>query len=253
VFRIPSLFQYFLPDFRDSASSLARDVDEEIFKPIKSTMIKIYGDGAPYRPSSSLVQFYEEEPEHPNMDRDVLLKEIEDPTPVQPKVEIVKTTALETAEEVKELNDLEKRVEAKVDMVKANPAPAVKFTPVNFTAPAPKPAAPIAEAPIQKMVTPESPNQNSLERLASLKLSKTFVMPKGGNNSFTLDKGKEGMGSEINKPLRPLDTSPLEKVEEKIPSTSSQSAVEKAEPDPKPYIPPAPKQYSVDPYREPIN
>src|SRR3989344_1248469 len=72
------------------ASTLARDIDEEIFKPIKNTMIKLYGDGAPYKPSSTLVQFYEEEEEHKALDKDALLKEIENPAEAVVRREEVK-------------------------------------------------------------------------------------------------------------------------------------------------------------------
>jgi hypothetical protein len=62
------------------ASVLARDVDENIFKPIKETMIHLYAGRAPYKPSSSLVQYYEEDDEHPELSKENILREIEDPT-----------------------------------------------------------------------------------------------------------------------------------------------------------------------------
>jgi len=69
------------------ASVLARDIDENIFKPVKETMTHLYAGRAPYKPSSSLVEYYEEDDEHPSLNKDTLLKEIEDPEPSQVKKE----------------------------------------------------------------------------------------------------------------------------------------------------------------------
>ncbi|MES2409176.1 MAG: hypothetical protein V4509_02635, partial [Patescibacteria group bacterium] len=82
------------------ASVLARDIDENIFKPIKETMVGLYAGRAPHKPSSSLVQYYEEDEEHPSLDKQTLLKEIEDPTPAEVKTEtmvtMVKNTKIDT-------------------------------------------------------------------------------------------------------------------------------------------------------------
>ncbi|MES2060072.1 MAG: hypothetical protein V4438_03515 [Patescibacteria group bacterium] len=192
------------------ASVLARDIDENVFKPIKTTMIKIYADGAPYKPSSSLVQFYEEDDEHKELDKDTLLREIENPTAVKPKVEIVVTTstALETMEEVKEQKEME-----------------VKFTPTAVVTAPPSREGPHPDLPSRgepavagRGVNPETPAISMLEKLASMKLNQTFVMPKGEPD---------------------LNPKPFV------------SAA--AKPDATPYIEPAPKTYAADPYREPLN
>lgn len=74
------------------ASSIVRDIDEEILKPIKETLISLYADGAPNRPSSSLVQYYEEDESHPSLDKDAILSEIEKPVESPVKKEIVAHT-----------------------------------------------------------------------------------------------------------------------------------------------------------------
>lgn len=66
------------------ASSIVRDIDEEIFKPIKELMVKTYADGAPYRPKSSLRTSHEDE-NHEDIERDELLKSIEEPEVSQVK------------------------------------------------------------------------------------------------------------------------------------------------------------------------
>ncbi|MDQ5950169.1 MAG: hypothetical protein QG585_109 [Patescibacteria group bacterium] len=60
------------------ASVIAHDVDEEILKPIKELMVKTYADGAPFRPKSSLQVTHEDE-NHEGIERDELLRSIEEP------------------------------------------------------------------------------------------------------------------------------------------------------------------------------
>ena len=229
------------------ASALARDIDEEIFKPIKNTMIKIYGDGAPYKPSSTLVQFYEEEEEHKALDKDALLKEIENPAEAVMRREEVKTTELETVEEVKELKDMARLLtpersdggqEKKAGMGSPHPDPLLNKERVS------KPIGKTGEVEIKKigmhLDNPPPPQEgisSTLDRLASLKLSKTFVMPKTAISeelsavSFQ-DVPKSGIAE--------VKDQKLEAKSSKLEAT-------------KPYTPPAPKKYSADPYREPLS
>ncbi len=60
------------------ASVIAHDVDEDIFKPIKELMVKTYADGAPYKPKISLKDAHEDE-DHDSLQRDELLRSIEEP------------------------------------------------------------------------------------------------------------------------------------------------------------------------------
>ena len=215
------------------ASALARDIDEEIFKPIKNTMIKLYGDGAPYKPSSTLVQFYEEEEEHQALDKNTLLKEIENPAEAVVRREEVKTTELETVEEVKELKDMARLLTPE----RSDGGQEKKFTPPN---PPQKggqeagPSLPLGKG--QGWVNPEGIS-STLDKIASLKLSKTFVMPKTAISeelsavSFQ-DVPKSGIAE--------VKDQKLEAKSSKLEAT-------------KPYTPPAPKKYSADPYREPLS
>lgn len=203
------------------ASALARDIDEEIFKPIKNTMIKLYGDGAPYKPSSSLVQFYEEDEEHKALDKDTLLKEIENPPEAIVRKEEGRATALETQEEVKELKDMERKAGV-------NTQRPIEIKKVGMHLEGAR-------------ATPEGIS-STLDKLASLKLSKTFVMPRGSE-----EVGKVGsvgevkkIGSEEEQQKRVAPASPLPNLPPSTPSASE------------PYTPPAPKKYGTDPYREPL-
>ena len=215
------------------ASTLARDIDEEIFKPIKNTMIKLYGDGAPYKPSSTLVQFYEEEEEHQALDKNTLLKEIENPAEAVVRREEVKTTELETVEEVKELKDMARLLTPE----RSDGGQEKKFTPPNPPQKGGQEAGtslPLGKG--QGWVNPEGIS-STLDKIASLKLSKTFVMPKTAISeelsavSFQ-DVPKSGIAE--------VKDQKLEAKSSKLEAT-------------KPYTPPAPKKYSADPYREPLS
>lgn len=199
------------------AASLARDIDDEIFRPIKATMIKIYGDGAPLKPSSSLVQFYEEEEEHHNIDKDVILREIENPVAPVVRKEEVKIMALETAEEVEEQKEMARL---------SSPAASTnggqeKKVSVNTDVNTEKKIEINTEIPKATI-----PNISMLDKIASLKLSQTTVMPKADNTSAS------GV-SEAQNPVRP--TAPA------APNIASA-----------PQTPPPPKSVSPDPYREPL-
>jgi hypothetical protein len=63
---------------RVEASMLVKDLDEELFKPIKELMVRIYADGAPFKPAT-LQTIDETEEDHMNLDKTDILKEIEDP------------------------------------------------------------------------------------------------------------------------------------------------------------------------------
>jgi carbamoylphosphate synthase large subunit len=204
------------------AAAIARDVDEEIFKPIKQSMVKLYGDGAPYKPSSSLVQFTESDEEHKELDKDALLREIENPAVVKPRIETMVTTSkiLETEKEVKDLKAMESKAGMSMQPQIAKTSEAPKLSTVER-----------AEAPkeIPKM-------ESMMEKIAAMKLSKTFVMPKAGE--------------EISTPIggAPLARASATAKPDIAPAPSSPKPVSNSTP----YTPPSPRSYPVDPYREPL-
>jgi len=195
------------------ASSIVRDVDEEILKPIKETLRSLYADGAPNRPSSSLVQYYEEGDDHPSLDKDALLKEIEEPvaspirkeTVMQPASEVASSqaskqnsreipnkltslpaneleiyheeivgtsnevTSLSGSKEIKgtasKLVSLQgsKEIPKQIPPHQPTTSPAHDLNPNNLTSPSANNLA----------------NSDLLNKIAEMKLSKTFVMPRG--------------------------------------------------------------------------
>ncbi len=60
------------------ANALARDVDDQILKPIKELMIRIYADGAPYR-LNTLKTVSEKDEDHEHLNPNEILRDIEDP------------------------------------------------------------------------------------------------------------------------------------------------------------------------------
>ncbi len=226
------------------ASAIARDIDEEIFKPIKTTMVKLYGEGAPYKPSSSLVQFYEEDDEHKELDKSALLREIEDPVAVTPRIEKVVTTStmLETMEEVSALKIMESKAGTSMEVPpRETPKAPIEVVPKKEEMIAPEPVLPKEEVRL-----------SMLDKIASMKLSQTFVMPKGseeinkiGNSEPDTINSKKEL---INNPfLEEKKAPPPPKLTEDKPFVSAV-----AKPDSTPYTPPAPKSYASDPYREPL-
>ncbi len=238
------------------ASVLARDIDENIFKPIKETMTHLYAGRAPYKPSSSLVQYYEEDDEHPALSKDSLLKEIEDPVPAEVKKET--TTILPGNLGLRSLG------ESKKEMQKTE-NPHTEITEYHEELQneaeeenrAPKQIVQnISQIPIPplKKIDDFKPNEaksedrlkgdSILNQIASLKLNQAFVMPKGPEGIKELSKieaeqlGNTTGSKTINTPPTvpvPEIQKPVEKIREASPET----------------LPPKP-EIKVDPYREPI-
>ncbi len=195
------------------ASTLIRDIDEEILKPIKHIMISLYADGAPNRPSSSLVQYYEEDDNHPSLDKDALLKEIEEPVASPIRKEMVMQPASEVASsQASKQNSRE--IPNKLTSLPANKleiyheeivgtgnevtslsgskeikGTASKLVSLQDSKEVPKQIPPhqLTTSPAHDLnpnnLTSSSANKlaNSdlLNKIAEMKLSKTFVMPRG--------------------------------------------------------------------------
>lgn len=204
------------------ASVLARDIDENVFKPIKEIMVRTYGDAAPNKPSSSLVTITEDEEDHAVLDKDALLKEIENPSEVVVKVEKseeakkqesedirAETKELETADEVKELREMEKKA--------------------NIT---------LGVSSIEGSIESARGGVSSFDRLADIKLSQATIMPRGGEEAIrSTEAGK----------LEGLEEQKLPKPEVK-PEYVPRPAATTSTPTPS-----QPKTYTTDPYREPIS
>jgi hypothetical protein len=192
----------FIKELQDSleisaldASVLARDIDENIFRPIKKTMTSLYAGGAPYKPSSSLVQFYEEEDEHKTLSKADILKEIEDPSDAVVRKEIVNTSLELRAKSLE--GDAKKAaskeiVEYHEELVNTDNS---HITDSKQTIPATSNVSSADEtitaktgigSESQKSSQLQAPssklNPNDfLNKITSLKLSNAFVMPNSGN------------------------------------------------------------------------
>ncbi|MDB5204550.1 MAG: hypothetical protein JWP09_578 [Candidatus Taylorbacteria bacterium] len=261
------------------ASVLARDVDDNIFKPIKTTIEHLYAGRAPYKPSSSLVQYYDEDEEHPSLNKETLLKEIEDPTPAEVKKEIMipkEEPKVVPIEEIKpeiviqNQNVVEKPTEKPHTEIieyheEISNTPIVSPIKTNSMIQDTKK---IALPPI-KIIEPESlePKKNAdadkmkgdsiLNQLASIKLSQAFVMPKGPEGIQelrTLQETSMKLGGNVEipkeKPIEPapqITLTPEPAAAKEVPislpkSTNIQSVIEVVKS----------SETKIDPYRERI-
>lgn len=203
------------------ASVIARDIDENVFKPIKNTMVSLYGDRAPNKPSSTMVTLTEEDEEHEHLDKDLLLREIESPVIAKPRVEETKT-------QVK----VEQKIEIPVEKV---PAPKATMEVEEYHEEISKGETVPEIKPSTVSVEPKTPvadlaSRSSLDRLADMKLSQTFVMPKNISSTASVA------------PTVAKTEAPVQ----------AKTSVQEPKKEPAP-IPEAPKAYSADPYREPLS
>jgi hypothetical protein len=203
------------------ASTLARDIDENVFKPIKNTMISLYGDKAPNKPSSTMVTLIEDEEEHEHLDKDLLLREIESPVIARPRVEEVRT---------------EVKVESKTEVPAPKATMEVEEYHEEIAVGDKLPEVKVAPAPIeQKIAVPDIASRSSLDRLADMKLSQAFVMPKNISSAPVVTPAAPTVPVQEKKETTPVQTAPIEAKKETTP------------------VPEAPKTYSADPYREPLS
>jgi hypothetical protein len=185
------------------ASNLARDIDENVFRPIKQTMISLYANGAPNRPSSSLVQYYEEDESHPSLDKDAILSEIEKPVESPVKKEIVAQTVGKLVSE-QVIKEISKQIPT--NQLTGSPTCPPSTEPAGDDRRANKldiyheeleksgsketknePSNPLSNSQPQHLDTDKlttSPTNklaesDLLNKIAGMKLSKTFVMPRG--------------------------------------------------------------------------
>lgn len=239
------------------ASILARDIDENVFKPVKEVMLHLYAGRAPYRPSSSLVEYYEEDEDHPALSKDNLLKEIEDPAPAKVKKETVVTILPTTLSRNQDMETFEiitppKNTEITPyhEEIRSNSI----VTPPEPKLPEPKPVSnPSKIEPEAVTQMPPKPNATSiLDQLASVKLSQAFVMPKGPEgirelgNMELQNTSKSEAGSGLQSKAAELKN--IDEAEAKLqlgrPKTET--------PAPKPISDTPKPSTRIDPYREPI-
>ncbi len=203
------------------ALAISRDVDDTILQPIKQTMIKTFGDSAPYKPSSSLVQVYEDEDDHPSLQKETILKEIE-----EPEAPIIKKEIVYTQSPVQVAQEKPKQPESPTSQ-KTDPLPSVYKEEIQSPQ---KESAPI-KVP------------SFLEKITSLKLSQSIVMPKEESSVQTIIEKAPSVPTSIT-------TYPPEIKETGKPEPQKQPQVQKDAPE-EPSKQQTP-QYSVDPYREQI-
>jgi len=208
------------------ASVVARDIDENVFKPIKNTMISLYGDKAPNKPSSTMVELTENDEDHEHLDKELLLREIESPVFAKPRVEEVRTQVKVEPKIVIPAPKAPTAVEEYHEEISVgDKLPEVKVTP---------------EPEAQKAPVTDPASRSSLDRLADMKLSQTFVMPKNISSSVPMTPAPAVATTP------PLTPKPL--VQEKKESAPVQNTPVEAK-----KVPEAPKAYSADPYREPLS
>ncbi len=208
------------------ANLIVRDIDDQILKPIKELMVKIYGEGAPYRPKS-MNTIVETEADHIHLDKNELLHEIENPAPA----------------EVKKVSVIDGTPISKVEVPKPTPAP-IMASESKVIEERPEE---IALGTVEKELPPK-PATVEIRKVETpvVEIPKAPVTPAAPVNTATnpsLEEAKK----------RILDNLTSQKLSG-IVTMSDHAEIAKIE-TPKPAAPKvndAPKQYSTDPYREPL-
>lgn len=203
------------------AAVLARDIDENVFKPIKEIMVRTYGETAPNKPSSSLVTITEDEEDHMNLDKDALLREIESPS-----------EAVVKREEASELVSLSASEAIKKESEDLTNLPAHQLTSLSLDS---QTVLSASQAQESEKLTSSLANKlisspSSFDKIADMKLSQTTVMPKEAGKLVSLRASEENTEAaklpETNKPTS-------------LPANKLSEAPQPSRP--------------VDPYREAIN
>lgn len=262
------------------AANLSRDIDENIFKPIKKSMITMYGEGAPNKPSSSLVQFYEEDDEHKELSKESILREIESPAPaiVRKEINLETEKVVESKQEntvPKILEKIKTEIEVYPEEItgkvleiekKVTPTPIVQ---INTSQPKTEtPKQPSQEVTIEQSnnLTTSTPQLSpSFSKLADMKLSQAMVMPRIGENNQKPNnpEAEKVTEQENNKEAIKIDIA-SSFIENKKPTTETptMSAIPKKEsimpnnttpPQVPTKTPTSAENYTVDPYRETIS
>jgi hypothetical protein len=216
------------------ASTLVRDIDEEILKPIKKIMVALYEDGAPNRPSSSLVQYYEEDENHPSLDKNSLLKEIEDPTPVEVKKEIaeIKLRSLGGNKPIENL--------------KTEPGTSIEEyheeIQNNTSIEASSPKSQSLDTP-SKLLSPSAPQlapSDLLNKISEMKLHKTFVMPRKEDGNKPESLGLRSLKANRSTEAAVENNMPKQMINSAKPESNIKTET------------PKPASTTIDPYREKI-
>lgn len=215
------------------ASRVAYDIDEQIFKPIKEIMKKVYGDGSPMRPKPSYQYVHEEDEKdiETHTSRANLLKEIEAPE------------------------------EAQVKKIIINPLPEAKVEP-----PAEKAVEKAVKSEEEKLIMDETLKQKReklLQSIADKKLSSMIVMkaeeeivpplPHEPIATPPLQK-KEVEPSTISAETKPAEKPKRKIIDPFLEEPPKSGAPEKSEEKEPPNVGVKPEETAkvIDPYREPI-
>ncbi len=127
----------------DDASSIGRDINDEIFMPIKDIMMRVYKDEAPNKPAPTLQVSHDEE-DHSNVSKAEILKEIEEPS--KPEIKKIKLKEeIPTISKSKEIEEFHEELSGKTIL-----APKIEPN-VIF----PSQAKNITETKIGSIVTPQ--------------------------------------------------------------------------------------------------
>lgn len=231
------------------ASVLVRDVDTEIFKPIKEIMMHMYGEGAPFAKKEGFKQSTTvgtktstDEEDHSNLDKESILNEIENPPEAKVKVVITEPIA-----------------EAGIQAPEQSPnqAPQSKSETVipSTTEVSPKALEKSAETPSKPDIS--ALRENILKNITETKLSGVVTMPKEQTIAIqqvasaqtltpqpSIKQNEEKIEPEASFSPEPSKTeSPtVPKTEIAIPNADASKET----------TPPGNNYPGIDPYREPI-
>jgi len=161
---------------RADAGLVVHDIDEEVFKPIKELMVKLYSGGAPFKPVT-LKTADEKDEDHADLSAHDILREIEDPIIVEslnfkvesakPKPEntFITTTVAKEIEVYHTEISLGKKIEQGVEEKKE----------IEEVSGFKKENSPTGISNIEEI------RNRLLESVASKKLTNVFAMPQVGN------------------------------------------------------------------------
>jgi len=241
------------------ASLISRDIDDQIFRPIKELMRRLYEEGAPFKPES-MNTVDEKDEDHSHLDKHDILREIENPTAPEVKVVEGKQLRAEGLElEVEKKNDASfipstskvieeyhEEIEGGKAQLKTENLGLKENTTKNISAPEASVPNPIEEA-----------KKRLLDNISSDKLSGIVTMPKLNvqvdiNETNSTPAPEPSLLRDVEqlpKSAQKFSPPSVEKTSNPIPeATNIIPEVKKPE---APVSTPPTKSYAADPYREP--
>jgi len=227
------------------ASIVVRDIDDQILRPIKELMRRLYEDGAPFKPDS-MNTVDEKDEDHSHLDKHEILRDIENPTAAEVKT-VVSSKFQVGKEEPKppqenfSKNFKGQEASAKESFVTSDSKVLEEYHQEIESKEEKVPKAkPSAQTGISSI---EDTKKRLLSNIAENKLSGIVTMPaqEGVTSSKLVENLSKPSLDKSSNTIFEVQKSEVGKEENKAASSS---------PAPKPPTP-APKPYTADPYREP--